>query len=91
MFENRRLIARGTGENLYLPKEVGYFGLWVAALVLSAFFPEAKSQLLLFALILGIKWIASGNSRNVNIVIMERRRFAESVLERKITIVTSLI
>ncbi len=91
MFENRRLIARGTGENLYLPKEVGYFGLWVAALVLSACFPKVESQLLLLALILGIRWIANGNSRNVNVVIMERGCFAESVLERKITIVTSLV
>ncbi len=72
MFENRRLIARGTGKNLYLSKKAGYLGLWVAALVLSACFPKAESQLLLLALILGIRWTASGKSRNVNIVTVER-------------------
>ncbi len=74
MFEGRRFVTGASGKNLYLPKEARYLCLWVAALVLSACFPKAEPQFLLLALIAGIRWAMSGNSRNRNIIILERRQ-----------------
>lgn len=74
MFESRRFVTGGSRENLYQPKEVRYFYLWVAALMLSACFPKAEPQFLLLALIAGIRWAMAGNSQNRNIIILERRQ-----------------
>ena len=57
---------------LNLLQETGYFCLWILALVLSMCFSGAELQFLLISLITGARWVAAGNSRNINIFIEER-------------------
>lgn len=74
MFESRKFVTGGSGENPCLPKEARYLCLWVAALALSACFPKTESQFLLLALIVGVRWAMSGNFQNRSIIILERRQ-----------------
>ena len=50
-------------------KQLRYFWLSMVALLLSAWFPAAELQLIVLSVIAGAKWIASGYSGKINILI----------------------
>ena len=50
-------------------KQVRYFCLSMAALLLSACFPVAELQFLTLSVIAGAKWIVNGSSGKINIFI----------------------
>lgn len=50
-------------------KQVRYFCLSMVAILLSAYFPVVEKQLLVLSIIAGAKWIASGSSGKINILI----------------------
>lgn len=50
-------------------KQLRYFWLSMVALLLSAWFPAAELQFLVLSVIAGAKWIASGSSRKINILV----------------------
>ncbi|NQU74017.1 MAG: hypothetical protein HQ547_04855 [Candidatus Omnitrophica bacterium] len=64
----RNLRVEPKGVNLSdALKQLRYFWLSMAALLLSACFPAAELQLIVLSVIAGAKWIASGSSRKINI------------------------
>ena len=73
----RKLIEQNLGYTavqMSLPallKELRYFCMSMASILLSLFFPVAEWQFLTIAVITGIKWIA--DSRHTQITIVERR------------------
>ena len=50
-------------------KQLRYFWLSMAALLLSAFFPVVEKQLVVLSIITGVKWIVGGSSRKMKILI----------------------
>lgn len=52
-------------------KDALYFGSSIAALILSACIPSAEKQLIAFSLIAGCKWIVSGRTERINILIKQ--------------------
>ena len=54
-------------------KPLRYFALSMLAILLSMFFPVMEWQFLTISIITGIKWVADSNSKNIRIVLEERR------------------
>ena len=55
-------------------KQLRYFWVSMAALLLSAFFPVVEKQLVILSIITGVRWIVGGSSREIKILINLEKR-----------------
>jgi hypothetical protein len=60
-----------TSDFLWVFRKAKCFLLWMTMIVISAFLPQLKWQFLISALIMGIRWAALSEPRQIHITILK--------------------